>query len=508
MQILNPRILVCLLILGSYLTLQANVSVPSIFGDHMVLQRNQPNPIWGTADVDEEVSVKIDQQTHSTITGKDGKWRVILTPLAAGGPHTLSIKGKNSLHFKDVLVGEVWFCSGQSNMEWPTRDTNHADVELATANNPHIRLITVAKNGTQDYQDNFKGKWQLATGQTIADFSAIGYFFGKRLQNALEIPIGLIDNSWGGASAEAWVPRNVLEKTGTFDDYIKLWTERAAAYSDEIHAKKIAEYRAWEAQGKPPPNMTWPSDPRTNQHQPGNIFNGMVYPLTSYGIRGVIWYQGEANPERAYQYQKLFPLLITTWRHLWQQGDFPFYWVQLADFRTEATEPGDNAWAELREAQTMALSLPNTGEAVIIDTGEAHDVHPRNKRTVADRLVRHALAKDYGFNMASDSPRYTSMHIEGDSIILNFDHVSSDGLRSFDSQEVKGFSIAGDDQKFVWAQAEIIGKNQVKISSSQVGKPVAVRYAWAVNPIANLEDRNGLQVTPFRTDKWQGITEK
>ncbi|MDQ8194721.1 sialate O-acetylesterase [Coraliomargarita sp. SDUM461004] len=499
---MKPLLPAYLSILGLCLTAQADVSLPSIFGDHMVLQREQANPVWGTADAGEAVTVEIGGQSHQAVADEEGKWRVNLSPLEVGGPYTLSVTGNNVLSFVDVLVGEVWFCSGQSNMEWSVRNSNHADVELATANNPQIRLITVSKNGTQQLQDDFKGEWQLATSETVADFSAVGYFYGKRLQHALDVPIGLIDNSWGGSSAEAWVPRDVLKQSDTFSDYIQLWAERAAAYSDEIHAEKVAEYRAWEAAGKPDPRKRWPSDPRTNQHRPGNIYNGMVYPLAGYGIRGTIWYQGESNAGRAQQYRELFPLMITTWRELWQQGDFPFYWVQLADYQKETTEPSDHSWAKLREAQTMTLSLPNTGEAVIIDAGEGRDIHPRDKQTVADRLVRHALAKDYGFDVASDSPRYASMEVEGNTVTLRFDHVSDGGLRAFDVTEVKGFSIAGADQKFVWADAKIVGKDQVVVSSDQVAEPVAVRYAWAINPVANLEDRNGLQVTPFRTDDW------
>lgn len=502
---LNPRIPAILSILGLCMTAQADVSLPSIFGDHMVLQREQANPVWGTADAGEAVTVTIAEQSHSTVAGDDGKWRVKLAPLEVGGPYTLSVSGNNSVNFEDVLVGEVWFCSGQSNMEWVLKNTNHAGVELATANNPQIRLITVSKVGTQEPKDDFKGQWEVATSESVANFSAVGYLFGKRLQNALNVPIGLIDNSWGASSAEAWVPRETLEAAGVYDVLLESWDERTAAYTDEVHAEKIAEFKAWEAAGKPEPRMRWPSDPRAGQHRPANIYNGMVYPLTGYGIRGVIWYQGETNAGRAYQYRELFPLMISTWRDLWQQGDFPFYWVQLADFQAEQSEPSDNSWAELREAQTMTLSLPNTGEAVIIDAGEGRDIHPRDKQTVANRLVRHALVKDYGFEMASDSPRYASMSVEGNTVTLKFDHIEQ-GLYAFDVNEVKGCSVAGEDQKFVWAEAKIVGKDTLEVSSELVAEPIAVRYAWAINPVANLYDRNGLPVTPFRTDDWKGVT--
>ncbi|MEC9228363.1 MAG: sialate O-acetylesterase, partial [Verrucomicrobiota bacterium] len=255
--------------------------------------------------------------------------------------------------------------------------------------------------------------------------------------------------------------------------------------------------------GKPEPRLRWPNDPRYGQHRPANIYNGMVHPLMGYGIKGVIWYQGESNTSRSDQYRELFPLMISTWRDIWKQGDFPFYWAQLTYFHEEVTDPNaDSWWARLREAQTMARSLPSTGEAVIIDVGEGRDIHPRDKQTVADRLVRHALSKDYDFEMASDSPSFASMVADGNSIRISFNSVSRGGLRAFDVTNVRGFRIAGEDRKFVWADAQIIGKNKVNVYSDSVVNPVAVRYAWADNPVANLEDRNGLPVTPFRTDDW------
>ncbi|WPJ94158.1 sialate O-acetylesterase [Coraliomargarita algicola] len=507
MQVLNLRATVCLLsTLSLCYTAQADVKLPRIFGNHMVLQREQANPVWGTADAGETVTVQIEEQSHVTVADTNGNWRVELAPLEAGGPYTLSVSGTNELNFQDVLVGEVWLCSGQSNMQWPLNDINHADVEIATANNPQIRLLTIERNGTTIPQDDIRGEWQLSSSETAADFSAVGYLFGKRLQNALDVPIGLIDNAWGGSAAEAWMPRDVLEDANKYNEYIEMWDERCANYSDELHAQKIKEYREWVAAGKPHPKQHWPKDPRVDQQRPSNLYNGMVHPLLSFGIRGVIWYQGESNVRRAYAYRELFPLLISTWRELWQQGDFSFYWVQLANRHPEVATPQNSAWAELRESQTMTLSLPNTGEAVIIDSGEGRDVHPRDKQTVADRLVRHALAKNYGFEMASDSPRYTSMQVKDQTVTLTFEHVSSGGLRAFDTEEVKGFSIAGSDQQFVWAQAKIVSKNQVEVCSDQVTEPVAVRYAWAGNPVANLQDRNGLPVTPFRTDDWRAAT--
>ncbi|MDQ8196428.1 sialate O-acetylesterase, partial [Coraliomargarita sp. SDUM461004] len=499
----------CLPLLLSFvsfcLTAHADVHLPGIFTDHMVLQREQINPVWGTADADEVVTVQIGGQSHSTVADADGNWRVDLTPLEVGGPYTLHVAGDNAVTFEDVLVGEVWFCSGQSNMELNLDTVNHADVELADANNAQIRLFTVKKVATQELQDDLGGEWVLSTSASAGQFSAVGYLFGKRLQHILNVPIGLIDNSWSGSAAAAWVSREALESSEVYDEMLSVWDERAGSYSDEIHAEKLAAYEAWVAAGRPDPAVSWPNDPRYSQNRPANIYNGSVYPLAGYGIRGVIWYQGESDAWQAALYRELFPLLITTWRNLWQQGDFSFYWVQLADYQNEVTEPGDSHWAELREAQTMTLSLPNTGETVIIDAGEGRDIHPRDKQTVANRLVRHALAKDYGFDIASDSPRYASMSISGNTVTVKFDHVATQ-LYAFDSTEVKGFSIAGEDQQYVWAEAKIVGKDSVEVWSDSVANPVAVRYAWSSNPVANLQDRNGLQVTPFRTNDWAPVS--
>ncbi|MFT5826153.1 MAG: sialate O-acetylesterase [Yoonia sp.] len=500
-----PLFVASILSLGS-VALEADVALPNIFGDHMVLQREQANPVWGKADSGEKVTVSIDGQSHTTTATAEGTWRVELEPLPVGGPYELSIQGNNTVTLKDVLVGEVWICSGQSNMQWPLINTYNGPVEIAAANHAEIRLISVPQVGTQEPQDNFNGAWEVCSPQSAGNFSAVGYLFGSRIHSALGVPVGLIDNAWGGSAAEAWVPRETLEADGNYTELLESWNAKITAYTDEIHNTKVAKFKAWEAAGKPKPDKRWPNDFRKGQHRPANLFNGVLNPTIGYGIRGVIWYQGESNSGRATQYRSLFPLMITTWRDLWQQGDFPFYWVQLADFMQEVPEPGGSAWAELREAQTMTLSLPNTGQAVIIDAGEGRDIHPRDKTTVANRLVRLALANDYGYKIDAQSPRYTSMQIKDNAITLSFDHLSNHGLYTFDVKHPIGFTIAGDDQVFITADAKILGKNKVLVSSASVPNPVAVRYAWANNPVANLQDRNGLPVTPFRTDDWPGIT--
>ncbi len=493
-------------LIGFNTILHADITLPNIFGDHMVIQRLQTNPVWGKADPGENITVKIHGQYHTTTAGEDGNWRVMLNPVPTGGPYELIIEAKNTVTLRDILVGEVWLCSGQSNMVRAVNSTYNADVEMVSANYPKIRIISVPNVAAQEPQSNFEGQWEACTLESVANFSAIGYVFGRRLHNTLGVPVGLIDNAWGGSNAEAWVPRETLAADGAYQKLLSDWDETAANYSDKKHAAALKKFRDLQTSGQPAPTQRAPRDPRASQKRPANLYNGVLHPVLGYGIRGTIWYQGEGNASQAYQYRDLFPLMITTWRERWGLGDFPFYWVQLADFRAEKSEPGDSEWAELREAQTLTLSLPNTGQAVIIDTGEARDIHPRDKQTVANRLVRLALANDYGFGIAAESPRYTSMQTQEDAITVTFEHVSAEGLFAFDVKEVHGFAIAGEDKKFVWAEAEIVDGDKVKVSSPQVPSPVAVRYAWADNPVANLRDLNGLPVTPFRTDDWPGIT--
>ena len=483
--------------------LKAEVSLPSIFSDHMVLQRNHENPVWGRADPGEKITVEFGGQKKTTVAAADGMWRVTLDPMPANAePQLLQVSGiKSQVSISDVLVGEVWFCSGQSNMGWVVNSSEHADLEIASANYPNIRLLRIPTVGAAELQSDFEGGWVKCSPETVGGFSAVGYFFGRRLHNTLGVPVGLVNNAWGGSPIEAWIPRDALDAAGSYEAMLSRWDKRYAEYSDEVLAREIAEFEAWEKAGRPGPKRWRPTDIRTGRHRPANIYNGMVHPTIGYGLKGVIWYQGESNLGDPYQYRSLFPLLITTLRERWGQGDFPFYWVQLADFSAEVPEPGDSNWAELREAQTMTLALPNTGEAVIIDIGEGRDIHPRDKQTAANRLVRHALANDYGYRMPSKSPRFKSMKIKGRKAVVTFDDVSSH-LYAFDVEEVKGFAIAGTDKKFYWAEAKITGRDTVEIWSDQVDRPAAVRYGWANNPVVNLYNRNGLPVTPFRTDDW------
>jgi sialate O-acetylesterase len=479
----------------------------------MVLQRDQKDRVWGWAEPDEKVTVKIAGQEKTATAGSDGAWHVILDPLPAGGPHTLTIQGKNSLRLDDVLVGEVWICSGQSNMQWPVAASKDMDLEIAAARYPKIRLITVPNRGTQEPQKDFQGRWELCHPDKAAGFSAVGYFFGRQLFQTLGVPIGLINDSWGGSACEAWVRRDLLATDKKYAPLLEHWTQFEQNYP-RAKAEYTEKRAAWEkdvakarSEGKQPPGEPFNPDwMMFGNARPGNIYNGALKPTIGYGIRGVIWYQGESNAGRAYQYRDLFPLMIKSWRDEWGIGDFSFYWVQLADFLAEHPEPVESAWAELREAQTMTMSkLPKTGEAVIIDLGEGQDIHPRNKQDVAMRLARWALAKDYGAPLAYHSPTFKSLEKKGKMIVLSFDHVGG-GIRPFDFPEFKGFAIAGADKKFVRAQAKLAGPGKIEVWSDKVAEPVAVRYAWDDNPVCNLYSAEGLPVTPFRTDDWPGQT--
>ncbi len=479
----------------------ADVVVPNVFSDHMVLQRNQENPVWGRADAGEKVVVSIAGQKHETVADSKGEWRVELDPLSvADGPCELKISGDNSLIFSDVLIGEVWMCSGQSNMAWVMGNINDSDMEIATANYPQLRLLNVPHLGTQEPQFNIDAKWETCSPESVRNFSALGYLFGRNLQQILKVPVGLIYNAWGGSDLEAWLPIETLKEAGQHE-FLAEWDEYIKNFTPEFFAKQEADYQKWLDDGKPGRKMFKPVDVRSAQKCPANIYNGKLHATIGYGMRGVIWCQGESNIGRAYEYRSLFPLLINKWREWWENENLPFYWIQLADHSAEKPEPGESYWAELREAQTMTLSLPNTGEAVVIDLGEARDIHYRNKQTVAARLLRHALANDYGYKIATSSPRYKSMEVNGNEVTLSFDDVATN-LYAFDVPEVKGFSIAGADKKFVWAEAKIVGKNKIKVWSDKIADPKSVRYGWADNPVLNVYDRLGLPLTPFRTDDW------
>jgi sialate O-acetylesterase len=495
----------------------ADVKLPSMFTDHAVLQRDMPVPVWGIASPGEEVTVAIAGQTHKTKADENGNWDVKLDPLKLGKPLTLVVEGKNRLERNDILAGEVWLCSGQSNMEFALARATDGDLDVAAANHPNIRLVRVKGPGSQTPVEDFKGQWEVCTPESATGFSAVGYFFGRELNQQLNVPIGLIDDSWGGSSCEAWVPRDRMEGKPLYDPLIKKWDDDVKNFDEQKWKDAWAAWRKADAAarkaGKPSPkNRPLADPPALGNHRPANLYHARVEPVMPYAIRGVIWYQGESNAPRAYQYRDMFPLMIQAWRENWKQGDFPFYWVQLADYKDEQPQPGDSDWAELREAQTMTLkNLPNTGEAVIIDIGEGGDIHPHNKLEVGRRLARVALAQDYGKKIPYKSPSYDSMEKNGDKIVVKFKDVAG-GIVKIDAKDVRGFAVAGADRKWYWADAKIVPPpkdkpaDKVEVSSKDVENPVAVRYAWADNPVCNLYNDVLLPVTPFRTDDWKGVT--
>lgn len=487
----------------------ADVLMPALFSDNMVLQRDKQIPVWGQATPNEVVTVTLDIQTATTTADAAGSWLLHLNPVEAGGPYTLTIQGQNKLTYQNVLIGDVWICSGQSNMQWTVRNSNDAEKEIASANHPQIRLFTVKRLAAQTPQQDVTGAWNVCDSQSVANFSAVGYFFGRQLNKTLKVPIGLINTSWGGTPVEAWTSLPALQATSEYTHLSQRWQKRLEAYP-EAQKKFEIDLKTWQEAsdslnllGQSVPRRPRPPFGPNHPHRPAVLYNGMIAPLIPYAIQGAIWYQGESNAGRAYQYRTLFPAMIHNWRTQWGQDAFPFYFVQLANFRKVQDQPVESDWAELREAQTMTLALPNTGMAVIIDIGEADDIHPRNKQDVGHRLARIAEAQVHGKNKVYSGPMYKAMQIENNAIRITFDHAKG-GLKKR-GDTLTGFEIAGADRKFVWADARIDG-NSVIVSSPEVIKPIAVRYAWADNPVCNLYNKANLPASPFRTDTWPGKT--
>lgn len=630
----------------------AEIRPSLLVSDNMVLQRNAPLPIWGWADKGEKVTVSFNGQTLSAKPDKNGKWVVTFEAMPAGGPYEIVLSSKKSkLIIKNVMVGEVWICSGQSNMEWVLSNTENAEEEITKANYPTIRHFKVPRRVSPLPKDTLeKGKWQLSSPETAANFTAVGYYFAKELQEKLGVTVGLINTTWGGTVVETWMSAGAAKKVPEFQEQVeelenfdiatyeqkqkeKLMkvlggpiptTDEGMVNGKAVWASSELDEKGWKAMELPAlweskgltnldgivwfrktinlPNsfggkeamlhlskiddsdITWVNGVKvgemTNSYNkdrvypipfdllktgkititvrvddtgggggiygggdnlkivsssgeeislvgnwkykvakanmnfavlapnsnPTLLFNGMVKALIPYAMKGTIWYQGESNADRAYQYRRIFPGMIQDWRNLWKQGDFPFLFVQLANFLEANPTPSESNWAELREAQSMTLSLPNTGQAVIIDIGEADDIHPRNKEDVGKRLALNARNIAYGEDLVYSGPVYESMSVEGNKIRLKFKHVGGGLLAKDKYGYLKSFAIAGDDKKFVWAKAEIVG-DEVIVYSESVNKPVAVRYAWANNPDdANLYNAEGLPASPFRTDDWDGVT--
>jgi len=489
----------------------ADVKLPRLVSDHMVLQRDRPVRIWGTATPGEAVTVGFRGQEAKTEARADGRWEVWLPGSAAGGPFDLTVAGPNNVTVvTDVLVGDVWVGSGQSNMARSMTLVTDAEQEIARANDPRIRLFTVPRVVSETPLDDLAADtaWRTTTPETIKNFSAVSYFFARALRRERDIPIGLVHSSWGGSPVEAWTPARTLQADTAFAPVLWQWTRFLSDYPG-AKARFDKQQAEWEelaalakAQGKEPNNP--PTAPRGvgNHWTPGGLYGGMIAPLTPLTIRGVLWYQGESNavPLRSgKEYRRLFAALIESWRDQWNQGAFPFLFVQLPNYKPAQEAPAESVWAELREAQAAALVLPNTGMAVTIDVGEADDIHPKNKQDVALRLALAARAVAYGEHVVASGPVFDGVIPEGPRLRVRFRHVG--GGLVVKGERLREFAVAGRDRKFVWADARIEG-DTVVVSSPSVADPIAVRYAWADNPAVSLYNKEGLPAAPFRSDEW------
>lgn len=632
-----------LILIACTSTVSAKVTLPKIFSDNMVLQRNAQIPIWGWANPNEKIVIKFHNQIKNTTADSKGNWMLKLDAEKEGGPFQFNISGENVIQISNVLVGEVWLCSGQSNMEWPVQYSLNAEEEIKTANNSFIRHIKVEKTiNSLPQNDISNGKWNVCDSTTAGDFSAVAYFFAKNLYNELKVPIGIINSSWGGSNIETWISREGFESSDEFKEMIakmpkisldslnnfktipiikkieaiqkvklnsfdetafkdnyfddsklptlyqpKVWEEQSlgefdgvvwirktielteeesktqaeiylSAIDDEditfINGIKAGSMNIWNAERKykipagilragknvvvikiidggggggifgNPENVKLMLGNQTkslagdwkfqvesiklgsNQNEfPSLCYNSMINPLIPYAFKGVLWYQGESNVDRAFQYKKAFPLLIQDWRKKWS-NEFPFYYVQLATYETIGNSNEGSAWAELREAQTMTLSVPKTGMAVTTDIGNPADIHPINKEPLGKRLADLALNNDYNTLRICNSPKYKSLAIKNNQAIITFDNAHSTLTAKDNNGEVKGFEVAGSNKIFYPAKG-IIKNNKVIIESSEVPEPVAVRFGWKGDDSeCNLFNAQGLPAVPFRTDDWKSVT--
>ena len=643
------KIFLLLITILAYHFLYAGVKLPKIFGDNMILQRDRTIPVWGWSDANEKITVQFDHQTKKTKADKNGKWMIKLDNESAGGPYQLIIKGKNTITFNNVLTGDVWICSGQSNMEFTVQSVINADKEIADANYPMIRHFDVPNSiSSKPENDIHDGEWKVCSLTTVGDFTAVGFFFAKELYNQLKIPIGLINTSWGGTMVETWTSHEAFENSDEFksmisempslnlDSLIKVrkdatkklieelqgsldtsnvetwsepttddnkwpqmqlpnlwesqqlgdldgivWFRKTINLSAEdvdkvatlelamiddndityVNGTKVGGINSYNTKRKytipagvlkegkniiavrvedtgggggiygdssdlkltigtytlplagkwhyKVEKITGGSGSVGPNSYPTLLFNAMINPLIPYAIKGAIWYQGEANVDRAYQYRKAFPLMIKDWRKRWKQGDFPFYFVQLATFNAaNGNSKNGSTWAELREAQAKTLSLPNTGMSITTDIGDPGDIHPKDKQDVGKRLAAIALHNLYGENNVYSGPVYQSMKTENNKAIISFTNIGS-GLMVKDKYGyIKGFEIAGADKQFHFAKAYIDG-NTVVVYNDSVPNPVAVHYGWADDAgDDNLYNKEGFPAAPFRTDDWKGITDK
>jgi sialate O-acetylesterase len=449
----------------------AAVKLPSIIGDNMVLQRDQVLPIWGWDEPGTEVTVTLGDAQASATAGDDGKWQVNLPAQQAGGPHELTIQGSDKVTLNNVLIGEVWLCSGQSNMEWTVSLSNNPEEEIAAGDHPRIRHIKIAHTPADKPQSNVPSQgWEIASPQTVANFTAVGYYFARQIAQELDVPVGIIGCNWGGTRIEPWTPPEGFAQVPA----LKSISDNIANYPEKNEKGEI------------------------NHQTPLALYNGMISPLVPFAIRGALWYQGESNNGEGMLYHEKMKALIAGWRSLWKNESLPFYFVQLAPFRYggDATR-----LAGIWEAQAATLAVPHTGMAVTVDIGDVKDIHPKNKQDVGKRLALWALANTYGRkDLVYSGPLYKSMKVEGNKIRIEFDHVGG-GLTSRDGKPLTWFTIAGEDKNFVEAKAEIDG-DTVVVSADSVDKPVAVRFGWDETAEPNLSTVDGLRASRFRRYLW------
>lgn len=473
----------------------AEVKLPAIFGSDMVLQRSEKTAVFGKADPGEAVSVEVRAVDPTpggetkvvrgeTKAGPDGRWRLNLDlTKVPEAPATVVVRGSNELTLTNVLVGDVWVCGGQSNMQWTVRQSANPEAEIAAAKFPMLRLFTVRQRVGREAVEDVEGKWVVCSPETVGTFSAVGYFFGRDLWQARKVPMGLISSNWGGTPADAWTSLETLKADPE-------WFGKSIERREQA---KAADARTAATQPV--------TRPVFNQNSAGTLFEGMIRPLFPTTVKGTIWYQGESNAGRAVQYVPLLKAMVQDWRRGFENPEMPFLIVQLANYRAVKQQPGDDAWAELREAQAkVARAVGNGGLAVAFDIGEEKDIHPKNKQDVGKRLALQARKIVYGEkDLVAAGPEYKGLVIAGDKAALTFDSVG--GGLEVKGEKLVGFQIAGEDRKWVWADAKVEG-DKVIVWSEQVKAPVAVRYAWANNLPANLFNKDGLPAAPFRTDDW------
>ena len=511
----------------------ADVRLPAIFGDHMVLQRDVPIAVWGWADPREKVTVTLhamgeskdgkpvpvilggmsgsgpgDRISAQAVAGDKGAWSVNLNALKSLNGMTglrLKVEGKNTVEFTDVALGDVWVASGQSNMYWPVKNSANPKAEIAAADHPTIRSFNVWKDAAAEPRDDVYGEWTVCSPKTAGEFSAAAYYFARHLNTRLGVPIGIIHSSWAASSAHPWTSREGLAADPEVKAFAENVMERTADSLRTFREEWEPKWAEWEkaaaaarAEGKPEPRRPAVTFRDNVRAVPSALYNGMIAPLARYRVKGVIWYQGENDAHRGMFYHKIFAALIRDWRTQWKQPDMPFLFVQLAGFKARQPEPGDSQWAELREAQAATLSVPHTAMACTIDIGEAENIHPKNKQDVGLRLALGSLHVAYGKDLVYSGPVFKEVKLAGNKATLTFDHVGG-GLVARGGGPLKGFAVAGPDGKFAWADAWIEG-DAVIVTGADVKEIAAVRYAWADNPECNLHNAEGLPAVPFRTD--------